>query len=166
MPSESTLEDFEEVHVFPLDEADGEKLLTTHNECVFMWGTRDHWPVGVIMSYVWRDGRFWLTATSQRKRIAAVRRDPRVSVVVTSTGTKLGPNRTITAKGHCTLHDDAETKAWFYPALGDALFPKSPHRDAFVEMLDSPRRLVLEVKPEKWITYDGPKMFAAAGFTA
>lgn len=40
------------------------------------------------------DGRFWLTATSQRKRIAAVRRDDRVAVVVTSSGTDLGPNGT------------------------------------------------------------------------
>ena len=38
------------------------------------------------MNYVFRDGRFWLTASSQRARVPAVRRDPRVSIVVSSLG--------------------------------------------------------------------------------
>ena len=73
-----------------------ERLLLAHNECTFIWSNRDGWPVGVIMSYVWRRGRFWLTASSQRARVSAVRRDPRVCVVVTSTGSPLPRNKTET----------------------------------------------------------------------
>ena len=50
----------------------------------------------MIMSYVFRDGQFWLTASSQRARISAVRRDPRVCIVVTSTGSTLPRNKTVT----------------------------------------------------------------------
>ena len=153
------IEDYEDVHVYPLDPDVQEQLFKLQNECSFIWGTKDHWAVGVIMNFVWRDGRFWLTATSQRHRVAAVRRDNRVSLVITSTGTELGPAKAVTVKGRCLLHDDQETKDWFYPALAAVVMPQSEAlQKAFAMTLDSPRRLVFEVVPEKYITFDGIKM--------
>jgi hypothetical protein len=150
---------YDEVGVYPLDPDVQEELLQTQNECAFVWGTKDHWPVGVMMSYIWRDGRFWLTATSQRKRIAALRRDPRCCVIVSGVGTPIGPARTATAKGRCILRDDDETKAWFYPALARAIMGgEGELTDMFAQMLDSERRLIFEVVPEMWITYDANKM--------
>lgn len=152
--------DYEDVTAFDLDAEVEEQLLNAHNECTFIWSNKDGWPVGVIMSYVWHDGRFWLTASSQRARISAVRRDPRVCIVVTSTGSPLPRNKAITWKGTCTVHDDAETKAWFYPALAKALMGEGRHAEQFVTFLDSPRRVVLEVTPTQRIGYDGAKMAA------
>ena len=97
-------EDYEDVTMYTLDADVEERLLLAHNECTFIWSNREGWPVGVIMSYVWREGRFWLTASGQRARVAAVRRDPRVCVVVTSTGSPLPRNKAITWKGTCTVH--------------------------------------------------------------
>jgi hypothetical protein len=152
---------YEEVGDYPLDPDIQQQLLESQNECSFVWATKDHWAVGVTMSYVWRDGRFWLSATSQRKRISAVRRDPRVSVIVSGVGTAVGPARTVTAKGHCILRDDDETKQWFYPALAEAVLGGPGElTDKFTEMLNSERRLILEVVPEKWITFDAAKMMA------
>ena len=74
-------ENYEDVTVYDLDANAEEELLLAHNECTFMWANKEGWPVGVIMSYIWRKGRFWLTASSQRARIHAVRRDPRVSIL-------------------------------------------------------------------------------------
>jgi len=153
------LHDYEQVSVYGLDADAREELLRTHAECAFNWSTRDGWPVGVIMSYLWKDGRFWLTAGAHRHRIEAVRRDPRVSIVVTSTGTKLGPGKSITVKGRCVVHEDAETKRWFYPEFARHLNVDPKGAEAFALFLDSPLRIVLEVIPEKWITYDGTKMF-------
>lgn len=151
-------ENYEDVTAFDLDPAVEEELLLAHNECTFIWANREGWPVGVIMSYVWRRERFWLTASSQRARVHAVRRDPRVCVVVTSTGSPLPRNKAITWKGLCRLHDDEATKAWFYPELASALQPEGPGRNAFVEFLDSPRRIIIEVEPTERIGYDGAKM--------
>jgi nitroimidazol reductase NimA-like FMN-containing flavoprotein (pyridoxamine 5'-phosphate oxidase superfamily) len=156
------IEDYERVSVYALDDAEREELLSAHAECTFNWATRDGWPVGVIMSYLWKDGRFWLTAGAHRHRIEAVRRDPRVSIVVTSTGTKLAPGKSVTAKGRCHVHEDAETKAWFYPAFARHLQADERMASAFARKLDSPLRVVLEVVPEKWISYDGVKMFRDA----
>lgn len=156
-------ENYEDVTVYDLDTDVEEQLLLAHNECTFIWANSEGWPVGVIMSYVWHDGRFWLTASSQRARISAVRRDPRVCIVVTSTGSPLPRNKAVTWKGMCTIHDDDQTKAWFYPALAAAIRPgESPEevkgREAFAKFLDSPRRVILEVEPTQRIGYDGAKM--------
>ena len=153
------ISNYDEVGIYPLDPEVQEELLNVQNECAFVWGTKDHWPVGVMMSYVWRNGSFWLTATSQRKRVAAIRRDPRCSVIVSGVGTPIGPARTATAKGRCILHDDEETKAWLYPAIAKAIMGGDGElTDMFAKMLDSERRLIFEVVPEKWITYGATKM--------
>lgn len=149
---------YEDVTKYDLDEEDEQTLLSVQNECTFMWSTKEGWPVGVIMSYLHRDGRFWLTASSQRARISAVRRDPRVCITITSTGSSLGPGKTVTYKGVCTVHDDQETKDWFYPALAEAFTPSPRRQDQWVRFLDSPRRVILEVEPGKRIAYDGVKM--------
>ena len=161
MPTDDP-ENYEDVTVYGLDDDVEERLLLEHNECTFIWSNKEGWPVGVIMSYVWRHGSFWLTASSQRARIAAVRRDPRVCVVVTSTGSPLPRNKTVTWKGTCTLHDDQATKDWFYPELSAALNRDDPVRaKAFQSFLDSPRRVILQVAPTERIGYDGAKMGVA-----
>jgi general stress protein 26 len=155
-------ENYEDVTVYGLDHDDEEELLLAHNECTFIWSNKEGWPVGVIMSYIWRDGKFWLTASRQRKRIAAVERDPRVCIVVTSTGSPLPRNKAVTYKGTCTVHDDQATKDWFYPEFSAALNLGRPERaEAFQSFLDSPRRVILEVEPTQRIGYDGTKMAKA-----
>ena len=151
-------ENYEDVTGYTLDPTDEEALLLAQNECTFIWSNKEGWPVGVIMSYVWRKDRFWLTASAQRARIAAVRRDPRVSIVVTSTGSSLPRNKTVTWKGTCVVRDDQETKDWFYPELAHALMGEGERADWFEKFLDSPRRIVLEVTPIQRIGYDGAKM--------
>jgi len=155
--------DYEKVSIYFLDPQVQEELLSTQRECVFNWSTRDGWPMGVIMSCLWKDGRMWLTAGANRHRIAAIRRNPKCSVVVTSTGTPLGPGKTVTIKGRATVREDRETKKWFYPAFASHLHPDDPAQaEAFRRMLDSPMRVVLEIEPLKFITYDGVKMFKHA----
>jgi len=152
------MKNYEEVSNLTLSEQDRDKLLEAQNECVFIWRTSEGQPVGVVMSYVWRDGKIWLTASSQRPRVSAVRRDHRVSVAISSLGTGMPP-ATVSVIGRCEILKDAETKRWFYPALAAALIPRNQQRQAgFVKMLDSPRRVVMCVIPERLITFDGRKM--------
>jgi general stress protein 26 len=158
--STSKPEDYEKVSMYHLNEHEREELLGVAIECVFNWCTRDSWPMGVIMSCMWRDGRMWLTAGAHRHRISAVKRNPKVSIVVTSTGSTLGPGKSVTIKGRCTIHEEREIKDWFYPAFAEhTSIGGSDSAKAFEKMLDSPIRVVLEVVPEKFITYDGIKMF-------
>ena len=60
--------DYEDVTVYTLESEDEERLLKLQNECTFIWANKEGWPVGVIMSYVWAKGCFWVTLSSQRAR--------------------------------------------------------------------------------------------------
>jgi general stress protein 26 len=152
--------DYEDVTKYGLDQANEAELLARQIECTFIWSNSDGHPLGVIMNYVFGDGRFWLTASSQRARVPAVRRDPRVSVVVTSRGSGITTSKSLTYKGRCVVREDEATKAWFYPALAAAVRPGDPEAAAaFVRHLDSPRRVVLEVVPEGRIGFDSTRMW-------
>jgi general stress protein 26 len=151
---------YEDVTVYALDDPKERELIDQQNECTFAWVTKDGSPMAVIMSYLEKDGRFWMTASGQRKRIPAIKRDPRVVVVITSTGTKMGAGKAVTYKGTAIVHDDDETKAWFYPALAERLMSRwgEERVKEFAQMLDSPRRVIIEIVPGLRVGYDGDKM--------
>jgi hypothetical protein len=160
MADETPITNYEDVTVYGLDAERETRLVAEQNECTFGWVTRDGSPMAAIMSYLEHDGRFWMTASGQRARIAALRRDPRCVVTITSPGTSLGPGKTVTYKGIATIHDDDETKAWFYPALAERLMGRwgEARVHEFARMLDSPRRVVIAVAPGTRVGYDGDKM--------
>ncbi|MDH3644086.1 MAG: hypothetical protein OES38_18420 [Gammaproteobacteria bacterium] len=119
-------------------------MLTNAGECVFNRCTKDEWPVGVIMSVLWAKGSFWITAGAHRHRISAIRRNPQVSIVVSGSCNPAGcPPGTITAKGLAVIHEDRETKDWFYPAFAGRM-PDKEAAKRFEEQLDSPLRLMIE----------------------
>ena len=151
---------YDDVRMYGMDADREQELLSKQKECTFIWTNKAGDPVGVIMSYIFRDGKFWLTATRHRKRIPAILRDPRVCVVVTSTGTDMDTGKALTYKGTAVVHEGREVKDWFYPEFAEAIRVIDPP-EIFVDFLDTPDRVVIEVTPTKSITYDGDKMAAA-----
>lgn len=154
------VDSYEDVSVFGLSEESERELINTQTECTFMWSTRDGDPVGVVMNHVLHDGRFWLTCTRRRKRVPAIEARPRVAVAISSRGTNIGRSQSITYKGSATVHEDQETKAWFYPMLAAKVRPDDEGKQAaFVAHLDSPGRVVIEVVPDTRIGFDAQNMF-------
>ncbi len=155
--------DHEVVSIYPFSDAEVDELMTRSVECVLMWGTKDGWPVGVTHAFVWHGGKIWITFASHRHRASAIKRDPRVSVNVSSHGYPVGaeipedaPAGAITFKGTGEFFDDQETKLWFYKQLAAKLNPGNPEGEAYwVDFLDSPLRTVLAVTPVKKIMYNG-----------
>jgi len=152
--------DHEIVSIYPFTDAEIDHLMTYSNECVLMWATKDGWPVGVVHAFVWHNGKIWITFSAHRHRAAAIRRDNRVSVCVSSTGypaeaDKLLPRGAITFKGRAEIFEDESTKRWFYPALSKKLNPTNAAGEEFFNnLLDSPLRVILAVTPEKKIMYN------------
>jgi len=153
--------DHETVSIYPFSDGEVDQLMDHATECVLMWSTQDGWPVGVSHSFVWHGGKIWLTFAAHRHRASAIKRDPRVSVNVSSGGYPEGigkglPSGAITFKGTGEFFDDDETKNWFYPALSKKLNPTNQAgQDFFVNFLDSPLRTILAVTPVKKIMYNG-----------
>lgn len=154
MPKKTDYTDVSDVGV---SDEKRERLYAAQTECCVMWTNRSGWPVGVMHRYVWRDEKFWISCMGQRKRVPALRARPQSSIVISSEGTWLGGDITTTVKTLATVHDDdPDLKAWVYPALAARLRAGDADGNAeFIRRLDTPGRVIIELDPQQWITYDG-----------
>lgn len=152
--------DHEIVSIYPFHEEEVDALMSNAVEAVLMWATKDGWPVGVTHAFVWHEQKIWLTFASHRHRAAAIRRDERVSVNISSASYGPGapeglPSGAITFKGTGEFFEDDDTKAWFYRALADKVGQGNKEvSDGFFQLLDSPLRTILAVTPVKRIMYN------------
>lgn len=164
---QTKLEDYDDVSVYGISAERRDHLLSQQHECAVNWTTSDGWPIGVMHIYVWHDGRFWVTCMPERKRVPALRARPQSSVIVA-----FPDEQTVTAKTLATVHEHgSEHHGWFYRELARKVLPGQPEsvriqgEAAWIERLDSPGRVVIELVPQKWISFDGRKVGAHASGT-
>lgn len=149
--------DYEDLAGMQLDDEELSELVSGGGECIFNWTTRDGYPVGVVVAYVYRDGKFFTTCADRRKRVPALRARPQSAIVINRDG------RTATYKGDSIVygHGDEgfdELKDWFYPILsGAAANPEDEYRQAFVKFLDSPNRVIIETDARLVVGFDASK---------
>ena len=152
--------DYEDLTGMQLDEGELHDLVSAGGECVFNWTTKDGYPVGVVVAYVYRDGTFFTTCAERRKRVPALRARPQSAIVINRGG------RTATYRGDSVVHapgDEGfeELKGWFYPVLsGAAHDPDDPYRRAFAKFLDSPHRVIVETPARLVVGFDAAKFRA------
>jgi hypothetical protein len=155
-----TISDFEDFTKLALTSAELDDLIGDGGQCVFSWTTSAGYPAGVVMAYLFRDGRFWMNCARHRKRIAALRARPQCAIVLT-TGEKIASFR-----GRAVIHspDEAgwkEVKSWFYAALAGT--DKNPDNDmarSFETFLDGPNQVIIETEPTLVVSFNFGK-FAA-----
>ena len=154
----------EEVSGYPLSRERQEALFALQRVCVVNWTTEAGWPVGVTHRYIEHGGKIWVTTTSQRPRVAALRKRPQSSVVISGDGTELGADVTLTLKTTCVVRDDRETLQWFFEEFAKQVVPDSPDaQKGMISMLDTKRRVLLELTPVGAISYDGTLHAEAIG---
>jgi general stress protein 26 len=137
-----------------------QQLIDAVREGVFMWTNKAGEAFGVVMSHLPKDGKFWMTAAETRQRIPAIRRFPRASLCINSTGSSLGGGKTVTYKGSCIVHTDRETKDWFYPEFARSLRPDDEvAASTFQKFLDSPHRVIIEFTPDYSLSFDAALMW-------
>jgi hypothetical protein len=155
--------DYEDLTSMRLDDDALRALVEPGGECVFSWTTTDGYPVGVVVAYVYREGKFWTTCAARRKRVPALRRRPQSALVINRNG------KTASYKGNSVVHATGdvgfdELKAWFYAALsGVDAAPDDPYRRSFAKFLDSPHRVIVETDARLVVAFDTAKF---ATFTA
>ena len=146
--------DYEDLTSMRLDDDALRKLVETGGECIFNWTTTDGYPVGVVVAYVYRDGKFWTTCADRRKRVPALRRRPQSAIVINRNG------KTASYKGDSIVHANGdegftELKTWFYAALsGLELAPDDEYRRSFAKFLDSPHRVIIETEARLVVAFD------------
>ena len=149
--------DYEDLTSMRLDDDALQELLAGGGECVFTWTTREGYPVGVVVAFVYRDGKFFTTCAERRKRVPALRERPQSGIVVNSGG------RTATFKGDSTVHAPGdpgfdELKSWFYRTLSRLDHkPDDEYRQNFAKFLDSPHRVIVETDARLVVAFDTAK---------
>ena len=67
---------YEDLTQCGLDDDNEAELLQIQRECTFMWTNKKGEAFGVIMSFLPKDGKLWLTCAERRARVPALRRRP------------------------------------------------------------------------------------------
>ena len=154
-------DNYEDLTKCGLDDELVDQLIATQRECVFMWTNKAGEAFGVVMSMLPKDGKLWLTCAERRARVPALRRFPRASICVNSTGTDMGTGKTVTYKGDCVIHDGRDVKDWFYPEFAAHLRPDdAAAAEVFRDFLDSEGRVIIEFTPDYALTFDSALMWA------
>ncbi|MCP4905149.1 MAG: hypothetical protein GY910_09215 [bacterium] len=127
-------------------------VLETQDLCTFNWSTQEGWPMGTTVAFQWIDEKLWFSMDRSEARVRAIRRDPRVSLVLRTGG------QSVTVKGRVAFSEDLEVKRLVYRTTGDKvarLTGGDSSGESYAQYLEGKGSVVLEVIPEKWIAYDG-----------
>lgn len=143
-PGEKDVEDLSDARL----SLDGQRaLLDAQTEAVLSFN-QDGLPTAVVMSFVVDDdGHWWFATVDGRRQVRGIDSDPRVAVVVSSTGTGLRGRRMLALRGEARVHRDRDVVLPAVRRLAPRLAPADP--EAFVRLLDSPNRVVIEVVPTR-----------------
>jgi hypothetical protein len=139
------IDDLEDLSVARLGAAGIAELLETATEATLVFAGPDGWPMGVVVSFVHDEDRFWVTAVEGRGHTLGVQRDARVSLVISSSATTLAGRRMVALRGTALVHAGESTKREALPKLAARLAPDDP--EAMLRLLDSPKRVVIEIRP-------------------
>ena len=151
------IDDLEALQTLRLNLAEQSELLDAQTECTFVFTNEQGWPSGVIMSFVRADGAFWLTAVESRQHARSLAADPRVTLVVSNAGTGSPGRQMLAIRGVALVHRDPPTKEWFFERFTSRMQPADP--GSFARLLDSPKRVVVEVRPVAVaVSHDSRKM--------
>ncbi len=151
--------DAEKLQTVRLDAEARQLLLDTATECTFIFASdgAGGWPSGVTVSFLFDNGAFWVTAAADRRHVTSLAKDPRVSVVVSNLGTSLAGRQMLSMRTVAIVHRDRETLEWFLPRFVGKLKTAAP--EEFIRLLDSPNRVVIELRPVALaVSHDSRKM--------
>lgn len=154
------IQDYEDLNGMQLSEDELAELVGGRGECVFNWTTREGYPVGVVVAYIYRDGKFWTTCAERRKRVPALRARPQSAIVINN------GRRTASYKGDSIVHHNTdegwdELKTWFYAALSQTESnPDDMGARNFEKFLDSPHRVIIETEARLVVGFDVQKFQA------
>jgi hypothetical protein len=148
------ISDYEDLTGMQLTDEELNTFVSRGGECVFNWTNKAGYPVGVVVAYVWRDGKFWTTCAARRARVPALQARPQSGLIINRDG------KTASYRGDSIIHaaggdDWDEIKTWFYATLSDTVVaPDNEAARNFEMFLDSPHRVIIETEANLVVSFD------------
>ncbi len=153
--------DLEDLSQARLDTEAQHELLDAQTECTLIFSGDDGEPSGTVLSFAVDDGTFWFTSVRGRAQVRGIERNPEVSIVISNAGTDLPGRRMLSLRGTARIHDDPTAIEPMLKVLADRLAPAG--KDAFLTLLRSPKRVVIEVTPSRVIASHNSLQMAGDG---
>lgn len=124
--------------------------------CMVSWLRRDGHPAGAFVQSVVLDGRIYITSTAGRGKNVAWRRDPRTTAVF-----EVPLKGGVTVLGQVEFDPDPALRRRVLDAMADGVGVQGELRERYLSHLDTPSREVMRIVPEKHVTINTGRTFAA-----
>ncbi len=142
------------------------ELLYRHNAyCEMAHVNKRGYPVVSPMFYVIKNDNIMMsTIKNYRLKVGCLKENPKMSVTIHNDGTNVRHQKAILVMGQAVIHDDDELMREIHWKIIDKYFfelTTDEERETAFEAVHTPLRCIIEVIPEKVMTWDLGKMLEA-----
>ncbi|MDP6828392.1 MAG: pyridoxamine 5'-phosphate oxidase family protein [Kiritimatiellia bacterium] len=150
---------------YPMEQDEFELLYRESAYCSMAHVNKRGYPVVTPMFYVVEDDNMMLsTIKNYRLKVGCLMENPKMSVAVHNDGTNVRHQKAILVMGQAKIHDDDEMMRRIHWKIIDKYFfelTTDEERQVAFEAVHTPLRCIIEVVPEKIMTWDLGKMLEA-----
>ena len=142
------------------------ELLYRHNAyCEMAHVNKRGYPVVSPMFYVIKNDNIMMSMIKNyRLKVGCLKENPKMSVTIHNDGTNVRHQKAILVMGQAVIHDDDELMREIHWKIIDKYFfelTTDEERETAFEAVHTPLRCIIEVIPEKVMTWDLGKMLEA-----
>jgi general stress protein 26 len=150
---------------YPLEPDEFELLFRENAYCEMAHVNKRGYPVVTPMFYVIKDDHIMMSSIKEyRHKVGCLKKNPKMTVSIHNDGTNVRHQKAILIMGQAVIHDDDTLMREIHWQIIDKYFfelTTDEERAAVFEAVHTPLRCIIEVVPEKILTWDLGKMLEA-----
>jgi general stress protein 26 len=150
---------------YPMEDDEFDLLYRNNAYCNMAHVNKRGYPVVSPMFYVIRNDNIVMsTIKNYRLKVGCLMENPKITVAIHNDGTNVRHQKAILVMGKAEIHDDDELMREVHWQIIDKYFfelTTDEQRDVAFEAVHTPLRCLIEVIPEKIMTWDLGKMLEA-----
>jgi len=150
---------------YPLEDEEFELLFRENAYCEMAHVNKRGYPVVTPMFYVIKDDHLMMSSIKKyRHKVHHLEENPKMTVCIHNDGTNVRHQKAILIMGQARLHDDDAMMRDIHWKIIDKYFfelTTDEERQAAFTAVHTPLRCIIEVVPEKIMTWDLGKMLEA-----
>jgi general stress protein 26 len=159
------LEQLKVAQDYPLEPDEFELLFRQNAYCEMAHVNKRGYPVVTPMFYVIKDDHIMMSSIKEyRHKVGCLEKNPKMTVSIHNDGTNVRHQKAILVMGQAIIHDDDALMRDIHWQIIDKYFfelTTDEEREAVFEAVHTPLRCIIEVVPEKILTWDLGKMLEA-----
>jgi nitroimidazol reductase NimA-like FMN-containing flavoprotein (pyridoxamine 5'-phosphate oxidase superfamily) len=150
---------------YPMETDEFELLFRENAYCEMGHVNRRGYPVVTPMFYVIRNDNIMMSSIKNyRHKVGCLMENPKITVSIHNDGTNVRHQKAVLVMGQAVIHDDDALMREIHWQIIDKYFfelTTDEEREVAFEAVHTPLRCIIEVVPEKILTWDLGKMLDA-----